>query len=392
MAAEAAARAGVRLAVFEGMPSCGRKFLLAGKGGLNLTHSEHRERLLERYAPRRAELEAAVRAFDADALRAWAADLGVETFVGSSGRVFPGDGKAAPLLRRWLRRLRAAGVSFHLRHRWQGWNADRSLRFSTPAGEIAITAAATVLALGGASWPQLGADGGWVETLRAHGVEIAPLQPANCGFDCAWSEHLRTRWAGAAVKPVVVSCTAPDGHSVSERGEFIVTASGVEGGVIYALSRHLRDALARDGVAVMTLDLAPDRSAARLTRELELAHGTHTLAHHLKRRAGIDGVKVSLLQEICTAAEQRAPAGLAGAIKALPLRLVATRPLAEAISTAGGVSFAALTRDFMLHTLPGVFCAGEMLDWETTTGGYLLTACFATGRAAGAAAAAWMTR
>ena len=388
MAAESALGAGVEVAVFEGMASCGRKFLLAGKGGLNLTHNEHRERFLGRYAPFSAALDAAVRAFDADAVRAWAATLGIATFVGSSGRVFPTDLKAAPLLRRWLQRLRAGGVQFHLRHRWQGWDANGALRFATPAGTLAIDADASVLALGGASWPELGADGAWVELLTAHGIDIAPLTPANCGFDLGWSEHLLMRWAGAAIKPVVVSGADRDGRPWAARGEFMLTATGIEGGVIYAVARDLRLAIEAASSATLMVDLAPDRTLERLIQDLARPRGKHTLAHQLARRAGLAGAKVALLRELCPAEIWTDPQRLAQAIKALPLCLHAPRPLSEAISSAGGVRFAALDQ-FMVRARPGVFCAGEMHDWEAPTGGYLLSACVASGRAAGQAARAW---
>jgi len=385
MAAEALVARGATVDVFDAMPSAGRKLLMAGKSGLNLTHGEPLEPFLERYGAARPALEPAVRAFDNAAVQAWAAELGVETFVGSSGRVFPRDFKAAPLLRAWLRRLRAAGVRFHMRHRWQGWAADGELVFAMPDGERRLRPAATVLALGGASWPRLGSDAAWVAWLRAAGVAVAPFRPANCGFDVAWSDHLRERFAGAPVKAVALSFA---GRTL--RGEFVITAEGVEGSAIYALSAPLRDALERAVSATLLLDLAPDRDVVRLARDLATPRGGRSLASHLKRQANITGVKAALLRETASPADLDDPARLAARIKALPLRLLRPRPLEDAISSAGGVAFAGLDGRFMLTARPGVFCCGEMLDWEAPTGGYLLTACLATGRAAGFGAAAWL--
>ena len=390
MAAEAASAGGARVVVYDAMPSVGRKFLMAGKGGLNLTHSESLEVFLSRYGARRADVEPLLARFGPDALRAWARGLGVETFVGSSGRVFPSGMKAAPLLRAWLHRLRAAGVHFHMRHRWRGWDEGGALRFATPEGERAVRADALVLALGGGSWARLGSDGAWVPLLAARGVRVAPLRPANCGFDVDWSEHFRRRYAGRPVKPVVLVHAGADGVEARQQGEFIVTESGIEGGLIYAMSARLRDEIEAQGAAVLHLDLAPGRDLARLVQELSRGRGASSMANHLRRRAGIEGVKAGLLRELLPAADFADPVRLAGAIKALPLRLLAPRPLDEAISSAGGVAFEDLDAQLMIKALPGVFCAGEMLDWEAPTGGYLLTACFASGRAAGAGAAAWL--
>jgi len=391
MAAEAAASAGVAVQLFDAMPSVGRKFLMAGKSGLNLTHAEPFDRFLGRFGPHRAALEPALRAFGPDAVRTWAAGLGVETFVGSSGRVFPVDFKAAPLLRAWVRRLRQAGVAFHVRHRWQGWGGDGALVFDTQAGPARIRADAVILALGGASWPQLGSDAAWVPLLGARDVVAAPLRPANCGFDVGpsdrvgWSEHFRSRFAGQPVKPVAL--TSPAGAS---RGEFVITETGIEGSAVYAHSAALRDRIEAEGAAILTVDLAPDRDRARLLTDLARPRGSRSLADHLRRTCGIAGVKAGLLRE-CLPAEALADAArLADGIKALPLRLAAARPIAEAISSAGGVAFAALDEHLMIRRLPGIFCAGEMLDWEVTTGGYLLTACFALGRAAGLGAVSWL--
>ncbi len=390
MAAEAASGAGARVDVYDAMASVGRKFLMAGKGGLNLTHSEPRPAFLSRYGARRAELESVLAGFGPDALRAWARGLGVDTFVGSSGRVFPAGMKAAPLLRAWLHRLRAAGVRFHVRHRWCGWEADGALRLTTPQGERAVRADACVLALGGGSWARLGSTGAWVPLLAARGVRVLPLRPANCGFDVVWSGHFRGRFAGRPVKPVVLAHTGADGVESRQQGEFMVTATGVEGGLVYALSARLRDEIEAKGAALLHLDLAPGRDLARLAQELSRQRGSSSMSNHLRRRAGITGVKAGLLRELLPAGEFADPLRLAAAIKALPLRLVAPRPLDEAISSAGGVAFEALDQRLMIAALPGVFCAGEMLDWEAPTGGYLLTACFASGRAAGAGAAAWL--
>ncbi|MBS1188274.1 MAG: hypothetical protein H6R10_66 [Rhodocyclaceae bacterium] len=385
MAAEVLAAGGVRVALFDAMPSVGRKFLMAGKGGMNITHSEPRDLFLARYGARRPRLEPLLDAFGPEALRSWLGELGIDTFTGTSGRVFPTDMKAAPLLRAWLYRLRAAGVEFHMRHRWCGWEGRR-LRFQAPEGERLVSADALVLALGGGSWPQLGSDGRWTAPLQERGIPILPLRPANCGFDTAWSEHFRLRFAGQPVKPVIASI-----DNFSQQGEFNITATGVEGGLIYALSARLRDEIEARGTAVLHLDLAPGRSLERLEADLSRPRGRDSLANHLRRRAGIEGVKAGLLREVVPSRALDTPAGLAAAIKSLPLKIVAPRPLGEAISSAGGVAFEALEGSLMLRELPGVFCAGEMLDWEAPTGGYLLTACFASGRAAGQGTLAWLT-
>jgi uncharacterized flavoprotein (TIGR03862 family) len=400
MAAEVLAQAGARVDLYDAMPSVARKFLLAGRGGLNLTHSESIEPFLDRYGARRADLERSVRAFDAQALRSWAEGLGVETFVGSSGRVFPREMKASPLLRAWLRRLDAAGVKLHARHRWQGWTADGQLRFATPQGEVLRRAGATVLALGGASWPRLGGNGDWVAPLQALGAQVAALQPANCGFDVAptgegrtgWSDYLRTRHAGQPVKPVAASFTDAQGAVRRQQGEFVLTDGGVEGSLIYAFSAPLRDAIARDGRATLHLDLLPAHTAEQVLAETTRARGPRSLATHLKSRLGIQGLKLALLHELLGAGRMNDPAQLAQALKSLPLVLAAPRPLDEAISTAGGLCFESLDEHLMLRHAPGVFCAGEMLDWEAPTGGYLLTACMATGRTAAHGVIDWWRR
>jgi uncharacterized flavoprotein (TIGR03862 family) len=387
MAAETLAERGHAVEVFDAMPSVGRKFLLAGKGGLNLTHSEAFEPFLGRYAERAATLRPLLQAFDNEALRAWAAALGVSTFVGSSGRVFPTDLKAAPLLRAWLHRLRERGVRFHMRHRWLGWAEGEAgvLRFQAPTGEVHVQPAATLLALGGASWPQLGSDGAWVPLLAGQGVDVAPLRPSNCGFDVAWSEHFASRHAGQPLRGVALHF-----EGWQQAGECVVTAGGVEGSLVYAASARLREAIAREGSATFQLDLLPQRTLAWVQAELAHPRGPRSLSTHLKSRLKLEGVKAGLLWETVPKADQAAPAKLAAAIKALPVRVQAPRPIAEAISTAGGVPFEAMEGGLMLRQRPGVFCAGEMLDWEAPTGGYLLTACFASGRAAGQGAAAWL--
>ena len=385
MAAEMLAAAGVQVDVYDAMPSVGRKFLQAGVGGLNLTHSGPADAFMAHYGARSDALKPMLTVFGPEALREWAAGLGVSTFIGSSGRVFPKEMKAAPLLRAWQKRLRDAGVRFHLRHHWLGWDKDGALRFATPEGESAVRADAAVLALGGGSWSRLGSDGAWVPVLAGRGVQLNPLLPANCGFDAAWSAHFRGRFAGEPVKSVVA-----ESGGLRQQGEFIVSATGVEGGVIYTLSAGLRDAIAQQGSVVLHLDLVPGRELSRLAADLAKPRGSQSMANHLRKQAGIDGVKAGLLRELAPKEAFDDPARLAAAIKHLPLTLTAARPLDEAISTAGGVAFEALDEHLMLRALPGVFCAGEMLDWEAPTGGYLLTACFASGRAAGLGAAAWL--
>jgi uncharacterized flavoprotein (TIGR03862 family) len=392
MAAEAASAAGARVELYDAMASVGRKFLLAGRGGLNLTHSEPSEKFLSRYGDRRAQIAPLLASFGPDAVRAWVRGLGIETFVGSSGRVFPTDLKAAPLLRAWLRRLRKAGVQFHVKHRWIGWDEQEALRFTTPEGDRSVHADAVVLALGGGSWPKLGSDAMWVPLLAGRGLHIAPLQPANCGFDVGWSEHFRTKFSGHPVKSVAIIVRNDAGAEFWHPGEFVITETGVEGGVIYAVSASFRDEILAKGVVTLRLDLTPDRDMPRLIHDLSRPRGKRTMATHLQRQAHIEGVKAGLLREVVSKEDFSDPVRLAAAIKALPLRLVAPRPLEEAISTAGGVPFNALDERLMVRALPGLFCAGEMLDWEAPTGGYLLTACFATGQVAGAGAVAWLNK
>ena len=387
MAAEAARAAGAEVDLYDRMGSVGRKFLIAGKGGLNLTHSDAFDTFVTRYGARQSEVARWLRAFDADALRAWARELGVETFVGSSGRVFPLDLKAAPLLRGWVRRLRASGVRFHMHHEWRGWDDDGALRFANEEGEHRVAANASVLALGGGSWPVLGSDGRWAAVLESRGIDIAPLAPSNCGFDVAWSGHFAAHHAGHPVKPVVLEWQREDGRVVRRQGEFVISANGVEGSLIYAASADLREAIAARGPSEVRLDLAPGRDLERLTRDLARARGSRSISEHWRRRAGIEGVKAGLLHEVLAKDAREDSARVAATIKSLPLTLLRPRPLDEAISTAGGVRFDALDEHLMLRALPGVFCAGEMIDWEAPTGGYLLAACFASGRIAGRGAA-----
>jgi uncharacterized flavoprotein (TIGR03862 family) len=390
MAAEVARAAGVDVDLYEAKGSVGRKFLIAGKGGLNLTHSQPRPGFDARYGARASEVGAWLDGFDGDSLRDWARELGVDTYVGTSGRVFPMDRKAAPLLRAWIRRLRDGGVRFHVHHRWLGWR-DGRLLFETPHGDVLANADAVILALGGGSWPQLGSDGAWVPWLRERGIDVAALLPSNCGFDIGWSEHFASRHAGAPLKPVVAHWIDANGGAQSLQGECVVTATGIEGSLVYALSAMLRDRITREGHATLVLDLAPGRDATRVERELAKPRDSRSLSEHLRRQVGIEGVKAALLFEILGRDGGDDIALLARTIKRLPLRLVRPRPPAEAISSAGGVRLEAMDASLMLQAMPGVFCAGEMLDWEAPTGGYLLTACFASGRRAGLGAVKWLT-
>ena len=402
-AAEVLSGAGRAVNLFDAMPSVGRKFLLAGKGGLNLTHAEPFDAFAGRYRERRAALEPLLREFGADALRAWAAGLGVQTFVGTSQRVFPTDMKAAPLLRAWLQRLRhpaAPGVpvSFHMRHRWTGWSDDGALTFDTPAGPRRVRARAVLLALGGGSWARLGSDGAWVPLLAARGVPVAPLKPANCGFDAAgrdgqgWTALFRERYAGQPFKSVAITVADGTQRRFHRRGEFVATATGVEGSLVYAASGLLRDTIAAGGSATFALDLLPDHAPERVLAEVRHPRGSRSLSSHLKSRLGLDGIKMAILHELLPKEAMADPQCLATAIKGLPVTLTAPRPLDEAISSAGGVPFEALDDGLMLRELPGVFCVGEMLDWEAPTGGYLLTACFATGRRAGQGVLRWLEK
>ncbi|MEG3192652.1 TIGR03862 family flavoprotein [Lysobacter sp. D1-1-M9] len=397
MAAEVARAAGVEVDLYEAKGSVGRKFLIAGKGGLNLTHGEPRPGFDARYFERQEAVGRWLDDFHAAALREWARGLGVDSYVGSSGRVFPLDRKAAPLLRGWVRRLRESGVRFHVQHRCIGWNEADGLRFDTPGGELQVRGDAVVLALGGGSWPELGSDGAWQHWLARHGVDVAPLRPSNCGFDIDWSTHFASRHAGAPLKPVIAHWHDAAGDEQSLQGECVVTATGIEGSLVYALSAALRDRIDRDGHATLQLDLTPGRDLARLRRDLGRPRAGRSLSEHLRRHAGLTGAKAALLYEVLASPQREDTEQLASTIKRLPLVLQRARPLAEAISSAGGVRLEALDEALMLDAAatglpPGVFCAGEMLDWEAPTGGYLLTACFASGRRAGLGAVAWLRR
>jgi uncharacterized flavoprotein (TIGR03862 family) len=392
MAAEVLAEGGAQVDLYDTMASVGRKFLLAGRGGMNITHSEPFADFVGRYGKRSGLVQGWLDEFGPQAVREWIHALGIDTFVGTSGRVFPTDMKAAPLLRAWLHRLREAGVRFHMRHRWTGWRGD-ALVFATPEGEQLVTADAVVLALGGASWARLGSDGAWVPLLAGRAVTVAPLVPSNCGFDTDWSEHFSTRHAGEPLTTVAITCIDANGATVRRKGQFVVTATGVEGSLIYALSAPLRDQIAQHGSTTIWLDLAPDHSVDRVKEEVMRPRGSRSMSSHLQSRLGIKGVKAGLLRECLSAAEYADPARLAAAIKMLPLVLKRARPIDEAISSGGGVVFDAIDpASSMLRALPGVFVAGEMIDWEAPTGGYLLTACFASGRAAARAALNWLGR
>jgi hypothetical protein len=385
MAAEVLSQSGHSVTVYDGMPTFGRKLLLAGKSGLNITHSEDYQRFVDRFGTASGRLRTALDAFTPAGVRAWASGLGTGTFTGTSGRVFPAVMKASPLLRAWLARLEAQGVTLATRHRWVGF-ADDGLVFETPNCPITIHSDATLLALGGASWPRLGADGSWIALLRERGVEIADFQPANCGFDVDWSDVFKDRFAGTPLKSVTTTSDAG-----TFPGEFVISRHGIEGSLVYAHSAALRDRLAQQGHATLFADLAPGRSLERLEKDLARQDGKISLSNRLRKGAGLEGVKAALVRELGAPAILSDPSQLAGLIKALPIPVVRPRPIAEAISAAGGIRFEALDDHYMLKALPGVFAAGEMLDWEAPTGGYLLTACLATGRAAAAGLHAWLT-
>ena len=391
MAAEVLAQGGAGVTVYDAMPSAGRKLLMAGRGGLNLTHSEALPEFLTRYGEAQPRLACAITAFPPAALRDWSEALGQPTFVGSSGRVFPTAFKASPLLRAWLRRLDAIGVRVTLRRRWTGWNDAGQLLFQAPDGERLVDARATVLALGGASWPRLGSNGSWVETLAEREIAISPLRPANCGFTVAWSEIFRDRFEGQPLKGVSLSFGS---HTV--RGEAVITRAGLEGGAIYALSANLREAIARTGQATLHLALRPDLEVQDLMAQLSKPRGRQSLSNFLRKAAHLSPAAIGLLQETAIASgvslSSLSSASLAGLINAVPIRLDGVAPITRAISTAGGISFDELDADFMIRRLPGVFAAGEMLDWEAPTGGYLLQAAFATGAATGKGALKWLNR
>lgn len=391
MAAQVLAQHNLRVMIFDAMPSPARKFLMAGRGGLNLTHSEPFETFVTRYGARREYIEPLLKQFGPEQVRAWARALGSETFVGTSGRVFPREMKASPLLRTWLKQLHEAGVTLHTGHKWRGFaeqNVDAktpALAFDTPNGEKIIRARVVVLATGGASWAKLGSDGAWVSILEQRGIAIQPLKPANCGFVVAWSDVFRERFEGAPVKSVKLTF-----ENFSRQGEFVITRGGMEGSLVYAASALLRDEIAGRGRADITLDLAPDRSRAWLAQKLAAPRGKRSLATHLEKTIGLHGAQSGLLREFVPRADFDDPLKLAAHIKQLRIPLIATAPIERAISSAGGVPFEALDENLMLRALPGVFCAGEMLDWEAPTGGYLLTACFASGYAAGLGVVKWL--
>ena len=389
MAAEVISQAGIAVTVFDAMPSAGRKFLMAGKGGMNITHSEAFDDFLARYGDQAQSLNPCLHEFSPTQLRVWLQDLGVETFVGSSGRVFPNDMKAAPLLRAWLHRLRSQGVLFQMRHQWLGWQ-DQQLSFATPSGPRLVNPRAVILALGGGSWPQLGSNAAWVDYLAPLGVEVAELQPSNCGFEVAWSDYFRQRFVAHPLKSVRLKLKNSQAQEWSQFGELMISEYGLEGGLIYALSAPIRDEIMRHGQARVELDLLPDWSQDKIFARLNTPRGKQSFSTYLRKVLGLDPLRMALLREVLSSDALEQTEILVDRLKALPIVLTSTRPLAEAISTAGGVSFKALDENLMLEALPGVFCAGEMLDWEAPTGGYLLTACFATGRAAGQGVLDWL--
>ena len=382
MAAEMICAAGHRVAVYDAKPSAGRKFLLAGVGGMNLTHSEPYEQFIQRYYEKASWLDQSLRHFDANALRQWARDLGIDTFVGSSGRVFPSDMKAAPLLRNWLKRLRESGVMFHMSQRLVGIN-PQCLTFEQHGAMSQVRADAVVLALGGASWPKLGSDGAWQSFLGAAQVAIRPLESANCGFFCPWSAHLKTHFAGSQLKNIAFTFITLQGESMSRKGECIVTQDGMEGSLIYAFSKFIRDAINASGQAQLSIDLLPELSLEQVQQKLQGRKNKESFSKYLKRTLGLCGIKAALLYECCEPESLKKTSSLAHCIKALPVCFEKAQPIEQAISSAGGVCETSVNEQLMLQQLPGVFCAGEMLDWEAPTGGYLLTACFATGRLAG---------
>jgi uncharacterized flavoprotein (TIGR03862 family) len=390
MAAEVLIQGGIRVDLYDSMASAGRKFLMAGKGGLNLTHSESIEQFLSHYGPRREKLEPILDKFGPGDLRNWVHELGIETFIGSSGRVFPVGMKSTPILQAWLQRLAASGVTFNFRHKWIGWGKDGSLRFETPGGNIKANPGAVVLAMGGGSYPHLGSTGAWVPVISRHRIRVAPLKPSNCGFNVYWSEHFRKRFEGFPLKSVILSFKDSKGNEFHKQGEFVITSTGVEGNLIYTISAQLREEIETNGRAVISLDLAPAWSYQRLLERLSRPRGLQTLSGHLEKSVHIKGVKAGLLWEFVSKGDFADPESLAAMIKNLSIPVVAPRPLEEAISSAGGILFEELGKNLMIRSMPGIFCAGEMLDWEAPTGGYLLTACFATGRAAGLGALAWI--
>jgi len=387
MAAEVISAQGIQVDVYDSMPSVGRKLLMAGKSGLNITHSDPFDVFVTKYGKRHEQMNPLLKEFGANQLREWVHGFGIQTFIGTSGRVFPMGMKASPLLRAWLKKLGDKGVTLHLRHKWLGWNEDRSLNFQTPDGIKNIKADAVVLALGGGSWRRLGSDGAWVDGLNQAGVKIEPLRPANCGFDVEWSEHFREKYDGHPIKSVILSF-----GEFHQQGEFIVTKEGVEGGLIYLASAMMRDEIEKNGKAILYLDLKPDRTLEWLKEKLSHPRGKRSLASYLEKSLGIHSVKAGLLREFVSKEDFMNAERLAELIKALPVPLVRPSPIDEAISTAGGVTFESLDENLMVQNMPGVFCAGEMLDWEAPTGGYLMTACFSSGYAAGNGVINWLNQ
>ena len=391
MAAETLFGCGYRIHIFDAMPSFGRKFLMAGKSGLNITHSEDAAQFNARYLDRDQRLIDAVSEFGAYAVARWMTGLGIEVHQGPTGRIFPTMMKASPLLRAWLKRLNDGGVIFHTRHRWRGWGEDGSLLFSTPEEDVVFEAEATVLALGGASWRRLGADGAWAQILSDAGIEILPFQPSNCGFLVSWSEHLKARFAGQPIKSCALSVES-GGETFRSRGEFVLTERGVESGGIYMLSAALRNELLAGGFASLIVDLVPDISIAELTTKLSRPRKKQSLSNHMRKAAGLPPEKLALVYEFASKDQLNDPNKLAAFIKAVPMPITAAAPMDEAISTAGGVPWSALDEKYMLKQQPGTFCAGEMIAWDAPTGGYLITACMATGRAVGHGVMDWLSK
>lgn len=391
MAAERLALADLEVDVYDAMPSAGRKFLLAGKGGMNLTHAEEFPLFQQRYFDRQQDLARALNAFTPQHIREWASSLGIETFVGSSGRVFPVDMKAAPLLRAWLHRLREAGVRFHMRHKWLSFK-DKRLLFQAPNGEVEVSADIVIFAMGGASWARLGSDGMWCDPFREQGIHLHNFVPSNCGFNLDWTSHFKQKFAGSPLMKVGIDLTDTKGEKRSRTGQFVISETGIEGSLVYAMSSYIRDLIQQDGSATVYLDLLPDKDEERVLRELAIPRGARSLSSHLRSKLGLHPVHNGLIQECLPKEIMHDTARLAAAIKRLPLKIVSTRPIDEAISSAGGVSFESLNEDFMLKNLPGVFCAGEMVDWEAPTGGYLLSACLATAYLAGEGAVKFLSQ
>ncbi len=386
MAAEVLTDRGLAVDIYDAMPSPARKFLMAGKSGLNITHNEPQETFLNRYTAPDSRLTRMVRSFSAQDIQSWMQGLSIPVHVGPTGRVFPHMMKASPLLRAWLERLQRNGARLYTRHRWQGWSDDGGLTFDTPSGPLTTRPAATILALGGASWKRLGSDGAWAQHLAAQGVPLTPFTPSNCSFLCTWTHHMRSQFAGAPIKSVRL--TAPNGEAT--RGEFVITARGVESGGIYTLSAALVDQIGAEGQAQLMIDMLPDLTEPEIARRLNARPGKTSLSNHMRKSLSLSPAKRALAFELTDASTRAAPTQLAAALKALPLTLTGAAPLDDAISTRGGVAWSALDENLMLKHLPGMFCAGEMIDWDAPTGGYLITACLATGRAAAENAATWI--